>query len=215
MTGRWTRRGLLAVGLTLSAVAPAAVAPAAWASDPAPNPVSDPASEAAAARAQVETLAHWADTVLSRDGLTPAAATDAFAGIVDEAFDLHRIARFVLGRHWPTASPDDRRRFQDLVRREIVMGFGRNLSQLRGRGLTVAESRWRGAGDVDVLTRVDGPGMPPLPVTFRLQRQDGAPFRIVDIQLLGFSLLTAQRQGVDARVQSYGGLSPMLDAMAR
>lgn len=201
----WRRRPLLLAGLALLIVPRPARADASTQTD---------AAETAAAEARIQSLADWAETVLSQPDLSATAARNAFAGIVDEAFDLHRVARFVLGRHWPEASPDERARFEALVRREIVEGFGRNLSQLRGRSLTIAESRWRGPGDVDVSTRVAGPGLPPLPVTFRLQRGGGPTLRIVDIQLLGFSLLTAQRQAVDARVQSFGDLSAMLDAVA-
>lgn len=172
-------------------------------------------ADRADARSRVETLARWADTLLANDGLTPDAARAAFADVVDGSFDIHRIARLVLGRHWRTAGEIDRQRFQALVRREIVDGFGRNLSYFRGRRLVVTETRPLGPGDVDVSTAVGGTGLPSIPVTFRLQRRplaDG-PFRIVDIQVLGFSLLTAQRQAVDARVQSYGSVPAMLAAL--
>lgn len=80
-----------------------------------------------------------------------------------------------------------------IVEREMVEGFGGNLARFRDRRMIVVSTSSIGPGTVRVDTSVISPTAPPIDVVWRLERHADGSMRIVDVSLLGFSLVVNQR----------------------
>src|SRR5579864_5700577 len=76
-------------------------------------PPSDPA-------AFVDQLIHQELQSLGDSQLSDEERERRFAAILDRDFDLPRIARFVLGRHWNSAAEPDRQDFVDCFKRWTI-----------------------------------------------------------------------------------------------
>src|SRR5258705_13752310 len=117
-----TRRSVLtAFVLIAAALAPAALA----AADPA---------------AVINNLGNRALEVLGKN-TTPAQRAARFQELFREDFDVPGIARFVLGRYWKTATPEQQQEFIKLFEDYIALVYSAQLPAYSGETLKVTGSR--------------------------------------------------------------------------
>jgi len=106
-----------------------------------------------------------------------------FTQLVDGAFDLPRIARFVLGRYWRSASDADRQQF--------TVAFG---------------EQDEGNGTILVTTQILRPesGQPPVKVNWALEKMSGQ-YKIRDASLEGVSQALTYRDEFSSIIDRNGG----------
>ncbi len=136
---------------------------------------------------------------------TPAAERQSqFRALFHRDFDLPGIARFVLGRYWRTASPEEQKEFLKLFEDYVVYVYTARLSDFQGEQFKINSAR----PDQDLVivsTDVMTPGAPqPLKVDWRLVNDDGA-YKISDVIVEGVSMLVTQRSEFASVIQRHGG----------
>jgi phospholipid transport system substrate-binding protein len=144
----------------------------------------------------------------------PAIREARFRELFHEDFDCPGIARFVLGRYWRTASPEEQQEFIKLFENYVVFVYTVRLADFGGETFKVRGSRSDGDG-VIVSTDVASPGRPtPLRIDWRLVDDDGA-YKINDVIVEGVSMAVTQRSEFASVVQRNGGQIRGLMAMMR
>jgi phospholipid transport system substrate-binding protein len=186
--GLVTRRFLLALPIAIAAGSVAA---------------SPPAADGNQASAFMNRLWNRASELLNSK--TPVAERQArFRELFHNDFDSPGIARFVLGRYWRTASPEEQKEFLNLFEDYVVFVYTARLSDFGGEQFKVTGSR-PDQDSVIVSTDVITPGAPaPLRIDWRLVSDDGA-FKISDVIVEGVSMMVTQRSEFASVIQRHGG----------
>ncbi len=127
-----------------------------------------------------------------------------FRRLFTEGFDVDTISRFVLGRHWRSATKDQQVEYRQLFEDFIVATYARRLSGQTGGSLVVGPVRERTEKQAIVGSEIQRPDGPPIAVDWRL-RLKGGDWRIVDITVEGISMAITQRSEFYAVVNNNGG----------
>src|ERR1700757_1703507 len=139
--------------LFVGALAPAALA----AADPA---------------AVINNLGNRALEVLGKSA-TPAQRAARFQELFREDFDVPGIARFVLGRYWKTATPEQQQEFVKLFEDYIALVYSAQLSAYSGETLKVTGSRPGPEGAIVASEIVRPTGGQPVKVEWHLTDRNG------------------------------------------
>src|SRR5271166_379378 len=191
-----TRRSVLTTALVLivGALAPALAATA------------DPATV-------INNLGNRALEVLGKN-TTPAQRVARFHELFREEFDVPGIARFVLGRYWKTASPEQQDEFTKLFEDYIALVYSSQLSAYSGETLKVTGSRADAEGAIVASEIIRPAGTPPVKVEWHLADQHGT-YKIRDVAVDGISMAVTQRSEFASVIQRNGGQVQGLIAMLR
>ncbi|HUZ74653.1 MAG TPA: ABC transporter substrate-binding protein [Stellaceae bacterium] len=129
-----------------------------------------------------------------------------FQQLVNGAFDIPRIARFVLGRYWRTASNDERQRFAQSFERYMISVYWSRFSSYNGETFKVIGERNEGNGTILVTTQILRPesGQAPVKVNWALEKQ-GDHFKIRDASLEGVSQALTYRDEFSSIIERNGG----------
>ncbi len=127
-----------------------------------------------------------------------------FRSVIAANFDLDLVSRFVLGRHWRSASEQERAAFREVFEDYLVVSYARKLETYSGESLEIGEARQINAKDTLVTSKLIRSQDDPITVAWRLRRQDGR-WRIFDLVVEGVSLAVTQRSEFDALIRSGGG----------
>jgi phospholipid transport system substrate-binding protein len=181
-----TRRSILTAAFVLIA---AALAPAALAA-------ADPA-------AVINNLGNRALEVLGKSA-TPAQKAARFQELFREDFDVPGIARFMLGRYWKTATPEQQQEFVKLFEDYIALVYSAQLSAYSGETLKVTGSRPGPEGAIVASEIVRPTGGSPVKVEWHLTDRNGT-YKINDVAVDGISMAVTQRSEFAAVIQRSGG----------
>jgi phospholipid transport system substrate-binding protein len=129
-------------------------------------------------------------------------------GLVDELLvphvDFARLSSLVLGRHWRTASSDQRERFSREFKRLLVRTYATGLLELDTWEIHYPPQRVAAdADDVVVRSELLRAGAQPVPVDYRMHRADGR-WRVYDVSIDGVSFASTYRNSFDAEVRQVG-----------
>ena len=190
-----TRRSVLTAAFVLivGALAPAILA----AADPA---------------AVINHLGNRALEVLGKNA-TPAQRAARFQELFREDFDVPGIARFVLGRYWKTATPEQQQEFVKLFEDYIALVYSTQLAAYSGETLKVTGSRPGPEGAI-VASEIVRPASPPVKVEWHLTDRNGT-YKINDVSVDGISMAVTQRSEFAAVIQRNGGQVQGLIAQLR
>lgn len=172
--------------LALAAPAAAVLAPAA--------PAHAQAARDASAEAFVAQAGQRALRILASGG-PPSSKKPQFRQFVDEAADVPKITRFVLGRYARTISPGQMAAFSEAFREYANSVYESRLSQYRGEGFRVTGSQQRSPVDVVVASEVVGGASGRREaVSWRVQRSGDGRWRVVDVNVQGVWLAITEQQ---------------------
>ena len=189
---------LLAV---LFAVAPVTVA---FAADPAAA-ASMSAADQKASEAFVQTLGDRAIGVIASKQLTADQRASAFSKILSESFDLKTIGRFVIGRSWNSATPEQQQEYTDLFKALVIKTYGSRMTLYTGEGFKVVGSHPESEMDTTVNSQITHPdGSQPTTIDWRVRDKDGKK-GVIDVIVEGVSLSVTQRQEYASIIQRSGG----------
>jgi phospholipid transport system substrate-binding protein len=127
-----------------------------------------------------------------------------FEGLLDKDFNVPRIASFVLGRYWQTASDGERQEFTAVFRDFLARSYSQRFAEYSGEPFRVLRQRAESATSTVVYTEVDRPDTDqPLEVDWRVADHDG--YRIDDVSIAGISMALTQREEFSSFLQRNGG----------
>lgn len=139
-----------------------------------------------------------------------------FRTLLNDGFDVPAIARFVLGRYWRVASPQEREAFMDTFERVLVQRFLPLFEDYRGDDFKVDSARQDPNNPdfyvVDTLVRAPG-GNERVRVQWRVRQSDGE-LEIVDVTAEGVSMAITLRSEYSSVIQRHGGqVSALVDLL--
>jgi phospholipid transport system substrate-binding protein len=127
-----------------------------------------------------------------------------FHELVDEAFDVPAIARFVLGPYWHTATDAQREEFPKLFEAYIVHVSAVRFGGYSGEQMKVTGSRPEGDKTVVRSQIVRVGNAPPVNADWRVVKTDRG-LKIVDVIVEGVSLTVTEREEFSSVIQRGGG----------
>lgn len=203
---------VLFLALTAVAAYPATVR----AEDDAGGPVAQTHDEAmkTAPGKFVQDLGDRAIAVIANKNITPTQRSDKFRQILSDSFDLMTIGRFVIGRSWNAATPEQQKEYMRLFEALIVKTYGDRLTLYTGEGFTVTGERPESEHDFIVNSQITHPdGSQPTEIDWRIRQREGK-LGVIDVVVEGVSLSVTQRQEYAAIIQNNGGqIDPLLNMM--
>jgi phospholipid transport system substrate-binding protein len=186
----WGRRGLIA-GVVLGAMAllGSMVAGAA--------PTSEQAQDL------VQGVGNDVIEILADEELASEEKLASLIDLLEGPIDIDLVARLILGRHWRTATPEQRQEYLDLFREYALDSIASKLNLYEGQSFDVTSARVLNERDALVTTQIISGGRPPLKVDWRLREIDGSLVAI-DVIVENVSMIVTQRSEFSSVVERQG-----------
>jgi phospholipid transport system substrate-binding protein len=130
------------------------------------------------------------------------ARVQRFRELFGAYFDLPRIGRFVLGRYWNVATPEQQQQFLGLLREYLAQAYAGRLAQYAGEKFAALNAQARGDETIVLseITRNDGNK---IRVEWHLMNEGG--WKITDAYVAGVSMAVTQRDEFASVIQQGGG----------
>jgi phospholipid transport system substrate-binding protein len=176
------------------------------------------ADDATPAMALVKSTATEVINRLHADPSATSANPQRLYAIAEEVvlphFDFERMSQRVLGKHWRSASPDQRRRFVGEFKTLLVRTYATAVSDYRDARLSFQPARALGTDIWRVRSNVDrGNGAPPLQIDYDVYRSAEA-WKVFDVAINGVSLVVSYRSGFNTDIAKLG-MDGLIDQIAR
>jgi len=118
--------------------------------------------------------------------------------------DFVTLSRWVLGKHWRKATPEQREAFMTQFREMLLLTYLRNVTSYRETAVHFLPLRAAPEDDrVEVHAEVEPEGAPIVNVSFRMHRVDG-DWLIYDVSVEGISLVATHRSGFSQEISRNG-----------
>lgn len=130
-----------------------------------------------------------------------------FESLMRSGFDLPLVAQLALGRHWRSATGEERSEYVGLFERFVLETYARRLDEYGNQRLRVVGAVPAGQ-DSMVESWIEGSGEP-IRVDWRV-RETPAGARIVDVVIAGVSMLVTQRSEFAAVIERSGGVAGLI-----
>ena len=180
-------------------VCAALLAVSSWAARPAAAQSADPG-----ATAFIQSLGNEAVATFSNKSLSREQAVERFRTLLYQGFDVPYIGRWVLGRYWNSATPQQHDEYQKLFERLIVNTYANRFVEYSGETFRITGSRPEGDTDTMISTQIVRPNGPPVNVDWRVRKRD-AGYKIIDVVVEGVSMGVTQRQEFASVISQNGG----------
>jgi phospholipid transport system substrate-binding protein len=167
--------------------------PAASFGQTSPQPPTVEQGQQMPAEKFIQDLGDKAIAVVANKSLTPSQRDSQYQHLLAGAFDMKTIGRFVLGRAWNTATPQQQQDYLKVFDDLVVKTYGEKLNFYHGEGFKVKSFRPESDKDVVVNSEITRPNGPPTSVDWRVRQTDGK-YAIIDVVVEGISQSVTQRQ---------------------
>lgn len=165
----------------------------------------------------VQSLANEAIAALTATGVSREDRERRARDLLARYFAVDTIGRWVLGRYWQQATPDQQQEYLSLFEDLIVTTYVDRFSRYSGETLSVNRAvADQNSGDVLVFSQITRPaGGQPVDVNWRVRERDDT-MKILDVYVEGVSLGQTQRSEFASVISRSGGkVSGLLDEMRR
>jgi phospholipid transport system substrate-binding protein len=123
--------------------------------------------------------------------------------------DFVTLSRWVLGKHWRSATPEQREAFMNQFREMLLLTYLRNVTSYRETAVRFQPVRAAPEDDrVVVQAEVEPEGAPVVNVSFRMHRVDN-DWLIYDVSVEGISLVATHRSGFSQEI-SHNGIDGLI-----
>ena len=135
----------------------------------------------------------------------PQALRDLVTEQIMPHVDFRYLSRLVLARHWRTASEAQREAFMAAFRNMLMRTYADALLAYRDQEIRYLPNRNDPERrDAQVRTEIVPKDGQPIPVTYRLYRNDQGEWKIYDITVERISLVTNYRSTFDDQIRKHG-----------
>lgn len=166
-------------------------------------PLDDPAAR------HMSRLGREVVAALADHGASAESRLDQFRRLLADNLDIPVIARFALGRHWNTASDDQRRGYLRAFTAFVVETYAARLGGIEVDSMDVIGSEPVGKRDVLVRSEVELAAKKPLRADWRVRESDGG-YRILDLSVEGISMALTLRQEFASVLGREGGVNGLI-----
>ena len=164
------------------------------------------------ARAFIAALGQQAIAALG-PSVSLAQRVERFRALFHNDFDVPGIGRFVLGRYWRVATPEEQQDFLQLFQEYIVRAYATRLGEYGGEPFRVTGSRPNGPETI-VASEIARPNSAPIEVDWYVL-QEGGHYKISDVYVGGVSMKVTQRDEFASVIARNGGRVGALLAQLR
>lgn len=170
------------------------------------------ASDPAAAKSFVDGLAQQVLAIAKNDSLDKKTQVANIEALFTDKVDMDFVARFVLGKHWRTATPQQQSAYIAAYKPFILKNYANRLTKYSGQTYTLKNARVDGDSSIVTMDINDTNGQS-FTVEYRLRAQGGS-YKILDLIVEGVSLLATQRSEFGAIVDQKG-IDGLTEALKR
>lgn len=160
----------------------------------------------------IQVLGERAFEAVQRSDMSLADREVILADILSRGFELPLIARFVLGRYWRKATPEQRDSYVDLFGKFVIKSYSRHIGGFTGSSFDIVGAEAIGKSDFLVTTNLRRKSGPPFKAGWRV-RLIGGKHKIIDVMVEGISMAVSQRQEF-ASVLKRNGVERLLQILA-
>lgn len=137
--------------------------------------------------------------------------------LVDEIavphFDFERMSSWVLGKHWRTASPEQRALFTEQFRALLIRTYATAMAEYSGQKINYLPFKADPAAtEVTVKTEIEQPGGPSIPINYSLFQNNGE-WKVYDVIIDNTSLVANYRSSFASEIRN-GGLDALIAKLA-
>lgn len=144
---------------------------------------------------------------LLRDGAAaPEQQVSRFRELVRRYFAIDAIARWVLGRYWNRATPEERDEYLRLFEDFVVYGYVKRFSDYSGENIRIVRALDNPDGSATVESLVErSSGQQPINVDWRVSSDSAGAIRMTDVVIENVSLSQTYRADFASALQQQGG----------
>lgn len=164
-------------------------------------------------QAFIDTIASDVLAIVKNDSLDATTKSTKLENIFANTVDFDWVGKFVLGRHFKTATPAQQKAYLDAYRPFIIKNYVSRLTKYTGQTYKITGTRAGSDGASLVSMQLVDPKGPPVLVDYRVSGKPGA-FKVTDIVVEDVSLITTQRSEFNA-VVSKNGLDFLIEALKK
>lgn len=167
-------------------------------------PVSGASANEEGAKAFASKLADTALAILQDSDLSASGKQNKLEQLFSGSVDLDWVAKFVLGKHWREASPEQQKAYMANYKTFVIRNFTGKLTDYSNQQYQIKQSRPDGEKGEYLLTfEIQSPNEPPVYMDYRVREKNGN-YQIFDIIIEGVSLIATQRSEFNAVVERKG-----------
>lgn len=167
-------------------------------------PLSPAEQTAWGAKSFISTMSQKALSFLADPAMSQEQKAREFQHLLESSFDMNTISRFALGRYWRTATPEQRKEYQDLFRQMVLNVYSERFDEYSGQEFVVRGVRNEGESDAIVSSFVVSQQGPEIQVDWRVRHKKDK-FKIIDVMVEGVSMTVTQRSDFASVIQRGGG----------
>jgi len=135
------------------------------------------------------------------------------AQILRRSVDVEGVGRFILGRWWRTATPEQQQEYLRLFEQVLIHNLSARFGEYQGVRFQLGRTQARTEEDVLVSTIIERPGNPAFGLDWRVAEVNGQP-KIVDVIAEGTSLrLTTRSEYSSVITRNGNNVGALLTAM--
>ncbi len=176
-------------------------------------------ADAANARSEagkfVERLGETAIGRLTPKDISDTERVKRVRALLNEAFDVPAVGRFVLGIYWRRATEKQRAEFLELYETVVAHSYAGLFKQYSGEAFTVTKERSVAGDGAIVYGSITQAGGPQIPVELRVVR-NSHQYKAVDVKIEGVSMpLTHRKEYSSVIRRSRGGIEGLLKVLRK
>lgn len=129
-------------------------------------------------------------------------------------FDFRKMTQLAVGKNWSKATPEQQQQLVDQFKTMLVRTYSASLTSVSDYKIEFTPLKMvPGDEDVTVNTMVSKPGAPPIPIDYRMEKQD-AGWKVFDVLVDNVSMVTVYRNSFNSEVRK-GGIEGLVAALNR
>jgi phospholipid transport system substrate-binding protein len=186
---------------------------AALAGSALPRAAASQTVDIARAAAFIQDTGEQMVAAINAAGAPVAQRRERVAAILRRAVDVEGVGRFILGRFWRTATPEQQAEYLRLFEEVLLRNLSARFGEYQGVRFALGRSQARTEEDALVNTVIERPGSPAFALDWRVAEVGGQP-KIVDVIAEGTSLRLTTRSEYSSVITRNGGdVAALLAAM--
>ena len=163
------------------------------------------ASSTASAGKYVESLGNEAITIIANAKFSKQQKQSKLEKIFSSNVDIPWVGRFVMGRFWRQASPQQQKDYLKAYESFIITHYASRFAEYSAGTFNITGTRDDGDREFTVSMEMlsEDPSAPPVLVDYRVRNSDGR-FKVFDVIVEGVSMITTQRSEFSSVINDKG-----------
>jgi phospholipid transport system substrate-binding protein len=139
---------------------------------------------------------------------------DLVEQIVLPHFDFERMSKLVLGKYWRRASDEQRREFSTEFRFLLVRTYATAMLEYTDQKINYLPLRADpGASEVVVQTEVEQNGGFPIPIDYKMFKNDQGQWKVYEVSIDGVGLVINYRSSFSTEIRGKEGLDGLIKTL--